>query len=559
MLVISCAIAIISCSSGGSSSAPPVEPPSNNVNIMLDASDGGLSNGENNVSQTPMIVVSFSQPMEPDSINPNNISLSTSYNGSNPVSLSSFMANSADTRFYFSPLAPLQPNTKYYIIINNTTNANGKNVDGATFSFTTGSAMLPVVSIINPKNAANNVIVNNTAVEVSFSRAVTNINNNNITLQANNITIPISIKQIPNTNTYTITANTRLNYATKYVLDFSPAITDSNRDALNTSKFTFITASNPILYITNFGSSHGLPIPKTAVTKCIINNDNSLSCSDSGVGMVFTQPFDIKISSDGTEAYVSDSAGESNTINMGAVKICSINTDGTFGSCSDSGGEFLYSAPYGIAINPENNVVYINDFNINAITTCTMNGNDFQYCYINQIPLLNNPAGITVATINHIQYTYIVNYASNNITKCTLDDGTLISGCVDSGAGNQFSTPFGIAIDPNLNVAYITGHANESSPESNLYGCQIESGDGSLNNCKIVLNSSSLNQLNGNNPSLITFDKNRNGTFYFTGSSSNQLVQCTIINNDYANLNCVTPQYTNVVGLDYPTSVAIKY
>ena len=338
----------------------------------------------------------------------------------------------------------------------------------------------------------------------------------------------------------------------------------NSSSALQANANSSTTPTGTIIYVTNFSFVQSNIVPPAVesrantISKCALNTDNSLTCTDSGVGSVFREPFDIALSSDGTQAYISNSTESYSYGNLGTVSQGSINPDGSFGSCADAGSSNNYSAPYGIAINPATGIAYINDFNISSVTTCIMEGNDFHYCYIDPFPLLSQPAGIVISDFNNTTYTYIVNYANHTVTKCAIGNDTSLSGCVDSGAGAIFPAPFGIAINPNLLIAYITGHGNATIPSS-VYGCKVNPADGSFNSCVMVLDPTTLNSVGGNNPSLITFNTADNSIF-FTGSSSNDLVRCTIEDSDYTKLTCA-PVVINSgsVNFNFPTGIRIKY
>jgi DNA-binding beta-propeller fold protein YncE len=529
---------------------PSPTPTPQSVTVNLDSNSGGVANAESNAPLSPIIVLKFSLPMNVNSINSNNIVLSASPLYTNPITLTTFVASNDNTRFQFSPSSPLNPNTTYYIGITNATALNGTSTNG-DFYFITGVSNSPDVSMLDPENNATNVWLTST-IELNFSKAVNGVNTTNVVLHTSSTSGPEVAATITQSASeslvYTITPVSALNYATTYYLTLSSSITDLNGNPLAPTTFQFTTARVPVLYVTNFNGN--------SVSKCLINQDSTLSCSDSGLGSIFNLPFDVKVSSDGTIAYVSNTAGDTLT-NLGTVLACTINTDGTFSSCTDAGGLYNYSSPHGIAIDPNTNVAYVTDFNINAVTACVLEGNSFSFCYIDDITELSSPAGIDLETINDTAYAYIANYSESSIAKCVPGDNATFTTCSDSGGGANFPTALGVAVNPNLLVAYITIHGNAVVPSS-LMGCKVNGSNGDFYDCVTVLDRTTLHAVSGDNPSLIIFNK-YNNNIYFTGSLENTLVKCSIVNNDYTQLNCAPATTTPSAAFNYPSGITIQY
>ncbi len=250
-LVVFFAALIINCGGNNGSSDRATSP----EEVSMDTSNGGIANGATNVSRTPSIVLSFNTPMNPSTINSSSILLQTYLpinssnkllnNNSLKVSLSNFTANESNDIFSFSPSAPLSPNTKYYVIITNLAQTeSGQSVSGQ-FYFTTGNVITPMVSIINPNNAATNVSLI-PSIQVKFSSAVSNVNSSTITVHAGSAggsLIPLGSITNGSDNTYTLSFESQLSGNTNYYMVFSSEITDNIGNPLTQTTFNFTTGN----------------------------------------------------------------------------------------------------------------------------------------------------------------------------------------------------------------------------------------------------------------------------------------------------------------------------
>ncbi len=237
------------CGQGGQCSSQ------NNTNIsptvMFDSTNGGVANGESNVSMTPSIVLAFNTPMQPETINVKTILLSTSpittkLNSVESVTLvpiSNIVASSNDTIFSFSPKEPLQPNTKYYLTVTSETKTvSGASVTGQ-FTFTTGEFIVPTASIIQPSNGSTNISLS-PIVQLKFSESVNNVDSTNVTLHAGSTTgstVSIGSITLGSNNTYTFSPSANLSSNTTYYIVLSSNIIDNYGNALSQTSFSFTT------------------------------------------------------------------------------------------------------------------------------------------------------------------------------------------------------------------------------------------------------------------------------------------------------------------------------
>lgn len=181
-----------------------------------------------------------------------------------------------------------------------------------------------------------------------------------------------------------------------------------------------------LAYITN---SFGVATPD-GVSVCSINANGSFgSCNTTGNG--FNQPIGIALNNIGTIAYVTNRGNNS-------VSFCLINTDGTFGTCRTTGNGF--NQPTNISLNNAGTSAYVsNDLFVSlcpvnpdgSFGTCKTTGNGF-----------NGPTGI--ALNNAGTFAYVANVLGNSVSLCTVNADGSLGNC--NTTGNGFNTPVGIAL-----------------------------------------------------------------------------------------------------------------
>lgn len=148
IFLIMIAAIITSCSNGTCNTNNPAP----TASVDLDSNNGGISNGESNVALTPTIVLQFSVPMDPSTVNAQTITLSTNVltgnkltdSGSQNIPITTIIASANNTIFTFSSESPLLPSQKYYVNVTNALTTTGLPVTG-TFYFTTGSVQFVAV------------------------------------------------------------------------------------------------------------------------------------------------------------------------------------------------------------------------------------------------------------------------------------------------------------------------------------------------------------------------------------------------------------------------------
>ena len=236
-------------------------------------------------------------------------------------------------------------------------------------------------------------------------------------------------------------------------LSVSLTICVNDDDPLTCKNYT--TNNNPIAYVSNFGND--------SVSLCSINSDGTFGdCGNSGIaGTPFKETYQMALNASGTIAYVVDRRG---------LKIyrCSINVNGTFSTCIDSGNTGVsFKFPSGIALNSAGTMAYVTNQTGGGqwgISACPINADgSFGACVPawSAGPRFNIPNGITLNKAGTIAY--IANFASNIVFMCPINANGTFEPCTDSGNnGVAFAGPFGIILNNVGNIAYITNANNNT-------------------------------------------------------------------------------------------------
>lgn len=268
--------------------------------VTMDSNDGGIADRATNTSLIPSIVLKFNQPFLSNEINQKFIILSTApttdnnpVSSANKIAISQISSNDSNTIFSFHPEKPLNPNTKYYIIINGNIGLSNHIIYYATateFSFTTGSSLYPTVNILDPENSSTNTSLTPN-IMVQFSDNVLNVNNKNVLLYENSLDgTQILLGNITEgaNNTYHINLKAPLKKSTTYYIFFSNFITNTLGRQLPQTSFSFTTGDNTIprvnmLYPSNNSSdSPQSPVIQLQFSSAVknVNRDNIILSSN---------------------------------------------------------------------------------------------------------------------------------------------------------------------------------------------------------------------------------------------------------------------------------------
>jgi hypothetical protein len=211
--------------------------------------------------------------------------------------------------------------------------------------------------------------------------------------------------------------------------------------------------------ITNTGLAKGLtPITKTIITAF---HDNVISNR-------------VQLTVTGL-AYITDSTNAS-------VVVCSINPDGTFGTCNPFGAGLYFINPSSVAISPNNKFLYVtNNFNFfNLVTLCPINSDGSLAACSFTGSNINTAQGITINPAGTFAY---ISNANNTVTVCAINNVTgSLSGCATTG--NGFALPLQGSINPINTFFYVPNETTFS-----VSYCAISQVNGTLSTCTNVASS----------------------------------------------------------------------
>jgi hypothetical protein len=264
------------------------------------------------------------------------------------------------------------------------------------------------------------------------------------------------------------------------------------------------------------------------ITVCVNNatEGNLQNCFDSGVGALFTDPWNISFynTTDNLYAYIADLDYQTqgaiwqctvNSIN-GALFNCESNT--TFVAPSDINFFNIGSAPYAWITNNDDNSLIVCSVNSDGSLTCP-NG----YVSLNSIQQSNAPGGIAAQSFAGTDYIYVVLTGSNDIQQCKVGTSGLVY-CISAltnVSSNPFAQPNNIAFNLNDNgnvYAYVTD-ANVGE----IYYCSIDQTSGQFEDCYLA-------GPEGLNAPLGLAFANVNGTTYayITDTNYETIFQCEV-------------------------------
>lgn len=240
-----------------------------------------------------------------------------------------------------------------------------------------------------------------------------------------------------------------------------------------------LAINNNILFVANIGGG---------MSSCVIDpvNGELSNCINAAPGAPIYAPDGIAIQAG--MAYISNSGPE--LFHQG-VTVCTV-AGSLLTNCSFTQGNASFSVPSDLAIT--NGTVYVTNFNSQDIQTtyCTIASplcttGSGEGVIMGTANLLNEPEGVTFATISGTDYAYFTNHGNNTVTLCQVQSPTNFINCIVTGG---YFTGFGnLSILTSLLKAYIP------SGLKTIASCDVSTIDGSLSNC---VNST---EVNFNNPS----------------------------------------------------------
>ena len=205
----------------------------------------------------------------------------------------------------------------------------------------------------------------------------------------------------------------------------------------------------------------------STVNLCLVNPDGLIgTCSNLGnPGGTFNEPTGITLNHTGTMAYVAN--GIFNTAN--SVSFCSILADGGFSTCKDSGS--IFNVPTSITLNKAGTMAYVTNSASNStiVSICTIiTDGVFGTCVgsgNSGIPF-NKPFGIAIN--NEGTIAYVTNAGSGKVSRCPIKPSGTFGNC-EYEALYPGAQPYGIALNSGGTIAYIVDGNNADT----VFACPI--------------------------------------------------------------------------------------
>lgn len=563
-------IFLVSCGSGNKSPSSPVTP-TGQITVAMNSSIGGIANNATNTSTSPIIALTFSQPMNTFSLNANSIKIVSANGSGDSVTISNFVVNANNQTVLLTPSLPLAQNTLYHVTVNsNAVGANGNKTVNTVFSFTTGSQNSLQVAFINPGAATSSVSLL-PIFTVMFNMPVTSKNAGAILLaQVSGVNNPVGLTLISSDESqmiYNFQPSNQLLADTEYTITFTPeiySVVNTNSQLPNTS-FNFTTGNvgiAPMVVFNNiFNNKTGLstsPLVQvefneeinslTSSNIVVVNtsNNNTLPISNisvSGSGNIYNvQLTGLNINANYQIYFAGVTSANSN--------IPLVNPLGDYFSTGNSNpsnptvhlvypannSQNVASSVQSILIQFDQPVIGVNANSVNLYANNT-----------------SSPLASTIAPNIGVSNSYVITPA---ITLPT--DATVIVALSNSivsqssnlplvGASLKFTTIANtnmqninaMTIAPNINGAKYMYIANYSANNSNLIQCQVTENSQNqpvLENCSSVAPPSPLTGWPGNISSL-TYAKINNNNYLYVASNPTMMV-CALDSNSGNVVSC---------------------
>ena len=221
------------------------------VNALIDSTPPTIlstspSNGDNNISISNNIEVSFSEEIDNKTINSTNIIVSDS-NGNKVIGTFSY-SNQVAT---FNPSSDLNYFTVYAVIVGTGVKDKIGNalVSGSSWNFTTSSApdtTPPTIASTSPSGSSNNILISSD-ITITFSEAIDplTIDTTNVTLQDSNGNSVGGVVSY-NNKIATFDPANDLNYSTTYTVTIGTGVRDTASNNLSAISSWSFTTESPI-------------------------------------------------------------------------------------------------------------------------------------------------------------------------------------------------------------------------------------------------------------------------------------------------------------------------
>jgi ATP-dependent Clp protease adapter protein ClpS len=423
-------------SSFTTTTAPDTTPPT--VTSTVPANDA------TNIAITSVVTVTFSEPMDPSSINGSTITLKVTSSGA-PVS-GSVTYNGANNTATFTPSASLSYSTGYTLTVSTGVKDAAGNALATTFTsgFSTVAApdtTPPTVVSTVPPNGATGVPVNS-AMTVTFSEPMNagTVNTNTVTLKVTSSGASVSgtVGYNSGTNTATFTPSAALAFNIGYTLTVTTGAQDVAGNGLATTfTSTFTTAAAP-------------DITPPTVTSTIPANGATNVAIGTTVSVIFSEAMDAA-TINGTNITLKNTATSGGV--AGTVSYNAGTNTATFTPTSP----LSYSTNYTLTVSTG-----VKDLAGNALAATfsssftTLAAPDTTPPTVISTSPANGAVNVPIGTTVTVTFSEAMNPATINGSTITLkvtSSGAGVSGTVSYSAGTNSAT-----FTPSSALAYSTGY-----------------------------------------------------------------------------------------------------
>jgi DNA-binding beta-propeller fold protein YncE len=236
-----------------------------------------------------------------------------------------------------------------------------------------------------------------------------------------------------------------------------------------------VSSSPHIAFITNYANN--------TVSVCNINTDGTFGTCTQLLDPTFNGPSGVTLNAIGVYVDVAN-------FNTNSVSICPLNSYGNIGPCT-SYQDPTFNGPTSIKSNFAIKYVYITNFNNNTVSVCSIMSPGVVGPCTASSQSFASPNTIALNTVG--TFAYVTNNANNTVSACPINSNGTFGTCVATNPGGTFHGPTGITINSQGTVAYISNSTNVGGNRS-VSVCPINA-DGSLNTCSPYIST----LFNGNN------------------------------------------------------------
>jgi DNA-binding beta-propeller fold protein YncE len=251
-------------------------------------------------------------------------------------------------------------------------------------------------------------------------------------------------------------------------------------------------------------------LTNNTISLCSIDSSGALgSCSDSGA-VSLNGPGLAQVVQNGSMVYITNQVGAS-------VSVCLAASNGTLSSCMDTGNwGAAFAVPAAMLLSPAANFAYVADFGADVVLGCALNPDGtFGVCQNagNIGGSFAGPLGLAMNATETVLY--VANANNNTVSLCPVNSDGSLATCADAGTGGaSLSFPSAVAINDAGTIAYIVNNGNDS-----VVMCAIGVG-GSFTTCANAANSPGFQSPRG----IALF----NGFAYVTNGGNDTVSQCAL-------------------------------